>query len=244
MKKKLVTIITFLVSITLFSQDIDHTWNYPIKPGTKEWQNLKTPKERINAYNIPDSILYKISTKNLVKSCLNYPDMIVIMHRDDLQSGYNYLKTLFNGFEELEKRPDAGKELIEVYKKMNPEDIDKYDSSVEKGRFIFKFTHIELILAQSVILKNLSNKEIIDLLNISTDIYQKKREDYRFAKFGIFTTAMTMGHVLDNVNYLALSELQHTHIYDQNLINNTGGTEINNFDIIYEYSIDYLNKSK
>lgn len=118
MKKKLVTIITFLVSITLFSQNIDHTWNYPIKPGTKEWQNLKTPKERINAYNIPDSILYKISTKNLVKSCLNYPDMIVIMHRDDLQSGYNYLKTLFNGFEELEKRPDAGKELIEVYKKI------------------------------------------------------------------------------------------------------------------------------
>lgn len=62
-------------------------WNYPVRPGTEQWKQLDSFSERLNAFNIPESILSEISTGNLVKTCLSYPWWILITSRDNNQAG-------------------------------------------------------------------------------------------------------------------------------------------------------------
>lgn len=89
-----------------------------------------------------------MNTTDLVQTCLNYPEFRLIMTRNGLQKGYDYLKSIFNGFKELENRIDAGKELLKEYKKLNPEDIKNYDTPFNQGGFSFRFTYIEILIAQ------------------------------------------------------------------------------------------------
>jgi len=44
--------------------------------------------------NVPDSILLKMPTKDLVKTCLTYPCWILITSRDNNQTGYDYLSLM------------------------------------------------------------------------------------------------------------------------------------------------------
>lgn len=101
-KKNLIIVVLFFCFNYLFSQE-SKTWDYPVKPGTIEWSNLTTYEERLDAYNIPDNLLKNMNTGDLVQTCLNYPEFRLIMTRNSLQQGYDYLKSIFNGFNELKK---------------------------------------------------------------------------------------------------------------------------------------------
>ena len=46
-------------------------WDYPIHSGTSEWGKLKTYKEKLKALNILDSMLLKMSTKDLLDRIAN-----------------------------------------------------------------------------------------------------------------------------------------------------------------------------
>lgn len=52
-------------------EESDLTWDFPLQYGKPGWDALKTAEEQINAYNIPNEILNRISTEELVKVCLN-----------------------------------------------------------------------------------------------------------------------------------------------------------------------------
>ncbi|MCG6187625.1 hypothetical protein [Maribellus maritimus] len=110
-------ILIFFVPFISFAQTEEVTWNYPVHPGTEEWNTLNSFSERLNAFNIPGDILTEMTTENLVETCLAYPWWILITSRDNNQAGYDYLKSVFNGFRELENRKDAGKEFLKSTKK-------------------------------------------------------------------------------------------------------------------------------
>ncbi len=165
--------------------------------GTEEWNQLNSFSERLNAFNIPDDILTKMTTENLVKTCLKYPWWILITSRDNNQAGYNYLKSVFNGFRELEKRKDAGKELLKVYEKMIPENINKFSSLVKRGVFSFQFTYIELLLAQQDILKNTKNEDITLLVQKASSVYHAKSEAFdQYSYYGIATSCLILSRTL------------------------------------------------
>ena len=44
--------------------------------------------------------LQEMNTADLVQTCLNYPEFRLIMTRNSLKQGYEYLKSIFNGFKE------------------------------------------------------------------------------------------------------------------------------------------------
>ena len=179
-------------------QNLSKTYDYTIKPGTKEWQNLKSYDERLNAYNIPDNLLGNMNTSDLVKTCLNYPEFRLIMTRNSLQQGYDYLKSIFNGFVELEKRKDSGKELINEYKKLNPADIKNYDTPVKRGEFSFKVKYIEVLLAQKPILANLDTENKKRLIEKSISNYATiETMPDEYATFGLITPALVLGRLLD-----------------------------------------------
>lgn len=162
---------TYGLSLLLFSASLSFAfaqrndpYPFPVKPGTKEWTELKTYDERLKAYTIPADILNQMTTQALVQTCLNYPELRLITTRNDLQTGYSYIKSIFNGLEELEKRKDAGKELLAAYNRLNPADITKYSSLAGQGSFLFQFIHLELFLAQRSILANLQTGEKKELV--------------------------------------------------------------------------------
>ena len=71
MKKTGMIFMFCFVCSVLMPQDIK--WDYPVKPGSKEWQQLTTQELKVRACQIPDELLSQISTKDLVELCLNYP---------------------------------------------------------------------------------------------------------------------------------------------------------------------------
>lgn len=193
-----------MVSLNIVNgQNQSRVFNFPVKPGKVEWQKLTTYEGRLNAYNIPDKLLQNMNTADLLQTCLNYPEFRLIMTRNSLQQGYDYLLTIFNGFRELEKRKDAGKELIKVYKQLNPADIISYETPVKRGGFSFQFTYIEIILAQRNIISNLDNADKQDIVKTTISNYQaKKGLTSEYATFDLTTPALILGRFLDIENNL------------------------------------------
>ena len=63
----------FLLLITLNVLVIGQSrvYDFPIKPGTIEWDSLKTFKDRLNAYNVPEELL-----KNMNTSTQDYQELL------------------------------------------------------------------------------------------------------------------------------------------------------------------------
>lgn len=183
-----------LVFVPLFSFGQKQvTWDFPVKPGSTEWRNANSYQERLNLYNIPDKILDSISTRELIRTCLNYPELRLIFTRNDFQSGYSHIFKEFNGFKELESRNDAGKELLNAYKSYNPGYFDKNSTNLEIGYHIIEFTYIELLIAQPNILKNLSETEVNELrIECIRKFKEKKELQEYFGILGLSTTALIL----------------------------------------------------
>jgi hypothetical protein len=186
----------------LFGQNQSRVYDFPIKPGTKEWKSLSSYEDRLNAYNIPANLLENMNTPDLVKTCLNYPEFRLIMTRNSLQQGYDYLKSIFNGFRELEKRIYAGVELLKEFKKLNPSDIKNFDTQVKQGEFAFRFTYIEILLAQKPILTTMDNESKKELVITFIPNFEatEKMSDY-YGIFGLRTSALVLARLLDVNHY-------------------------------------------
>lgn len=183
-----------LITIPLFSLTQEKViWDYPVKPGSVEWKKLTSYQDRLNAYNIHGDILKRISTEELAKTCLNYPEFRLIFTRNNMQKGYDYIRTKFNGFRELESRSDAGKELLKLYKNYNPDNFNKKSTNLEIGNFIVKFTYIELLIAQNEILKSFNDEESQELLLQCCKKYKgKKNLQSYYGIIGLKTTALIL----------------------------------------------------
>ncbi len=81
-------------------------YNFPIKPGSNDWKKLQTYDEMIQACQIPDSILLKIPTKDLMESCLKYPLLLTFLDYHDNKFGFETMCNKFNGFHEFFKRKE------------------------------------------------------------------------------------------------------------------------------------------
>lgn len=89
----------------LNAQESGITWDYPIKPGSKEW-NEREDRQNFMAglriMNIPSDTIELIKTEQLVKTCLNYPFWSLVFSRNSLQEGYDFLRIISMDFENLE----------------------------------------------------------------------------------------------------------------------------------------------
>lgn len=196
--KKIILFLLIVLPFFSFAQNEKVTWDYPIKPGSKEWLEVSDYSKRLELLNIPAPLLKKISTEELVKSCLNYPEFQLVFTRNDLQSGYNFIRSSYNGFVELETRTDAGKELMKVYAGYKPDGFALNQPDVEIGRFMSRFTFIELLLAQTDIQDKLNPGDSKELMAICSQKYKVKKERQKYyAGIGLQTTALIMARQQD-----------------------------------------------
>lgn len=91
------------------------SWDYPVKPGMEEWKELNSNQKKVDACQIPDSVLFCLSTKRLTELCLQYPLLGDIYAFNFLDHGLDKLFMDFNGIKELYKRKEVSDFLIKQY---------------------------------------------------------------------------------------------------------------------------------
>ena len=103
---KKILLLPFLILSLTFTYGQETTWNYPIKPGTKEWGSLENNTEKINVFQIPIEILHSINTEDLLLICLYYPLLPDMYAFNYIVDGFEKFENDFNGFRELICRKD------------------------------------------------------------------------------------------------------------------------------------------
>jgi len=105
---------------------------------------------------------------------------------------------MFNGFRELETRPDAGKQLVKIYAGYKPDGFDLSSSDVEIGEFMSKFAFIEILIAQPEILNKLNPGDSHELLSLCSQKYKAKKQLQKYyGGIGLKTTALIVARQQD-----------------------------------------------
>ena len=55
-------------------QEVKDEYDFPVKPESKEWTQFESIQKRIDALQMPDEMLTKISTAGLLETCLKFQD--------------------------------------------------------------------------------------------------------------------------------------------------------------------------
>jgi hypothetical protein len=193
-------IILFVLATCIATNAYCQAYNFPIKPGSKEWEKLQTHDEMLQVCQIPDSVLMEMSTNDLMESCLKYPLLLDFLAYNNIKSGFETVCNGFNGFIELKKRNDAGKYLVEKYREMNAEEVRNDSIPSYKGHDTFCFSSLELILADDKILSNLDASDKTLLMEDAMKRYEivmKHQEIY--GTFGQMTNVFLTTRVLNTM---------------------------------------------
>src|SRR4051812_19447777 len=103
MKKTIITFVCAIWACALFAQKNNTPYNFPVKPGSEEWNKFTSVDEMYKTCQIPDDILNNLTTPALLKTCLNYPVSSILLLQNTPQEGFDSWKEHFNGVAELLK---------------------------------------------------------------------------------------------------------------------------------------------
>lgn len=157
--------ITLLIIVSISSCNIDrkilytHTEQIPFennKPFSFEkvtdpivWRQFQSLKEMQDACQMPEIWLKKISTENLVRTCINYPLYGIYLAYNNELDGINVIMSGFNGFQELIKREDAAKEILNYYENTIISCTKSHETVLSKVINPLRLGYIELIIASN-----------------------------------------------------------------------------------------------
>lgn len=175
----------------------NQAWDYPVKPGSEEWEKLKNNKQKVDACQIPQNVLAQMKTKDLVEACLNYPLLRDIMAFNFLQDGINKLTENFKGFNELLIREDAAKLLILKYQKIKPGEFNKSWSLIQKGDYAFNIMAIEILLSQRELLNTLSKNEKKELVKQLLKNFEEKNDPEVYGSLSQMTIGLCLIRILE-----------------------------------------------
>ena len=153
----------------------------PVKPGY--WDYPVDSENRHIACQIPEEVLFSVSTEELTDIVLRYPNLWHPFVFNNLNTGGNVLYDEFNGIRELFKREDAAKELLKHYNCMM-QDIYVFWSNpdmdpLQVGGFIMDVRVLEFLLGFLVQKSEvLSKKDLKLMLQCLVCAHEKEFECY------------------------------------------------------------------
>lgn len=181
---------------------IDQVYVYP-----EEAAKGKSFEERIEMFKIPEQTLHCLSTKALLKSCLDHPLFVYIWSRSELQNGFDDVKRMCNGFDELFGRGDKFQELIYLYKHADFNRDWKSYTDLENGTYMDSIVRVELIIAQYEVLHELSSPEKTELFLLTLENQKKKVDLIKYwSPVGMQTTISLLARIMYLDNYQPLVE--------------------------------------
>lgn len=225
MKRLLLLLVLCFALNQAFAQQRTTPYDFPVKPGTEAWKELKTGQAMADACAIPATVLKELTTEALAKTCLNYPLLNEIFFAGNIQKGMEAVIANFNGLTGLLARKDAATTLAGIYAKMNVTGAVGLLTEEEQGAFTFGFTYVELLLAQPAMVKQLDSRQKTALAKDALAKYNSKNEQQKiFGAFGLTTSAYLMAHIMQAENKLSAATSK------------TGNEEMNTFLTTAMYS--------
>ena len=129
----------------------DLAWDYPVKPGSDEWEQIESTHGRIAICQIPEDILTSLATEDLTDICLHYPllNFDLFFYRPH-EIGLDMLFQKFNGVRELFNREDALSAILNWYScaMQNLSYLDSEATDAEKGAFVLRIAAATLLLSR------------------------------------------------------------------------------------------------
>jgi len=113
MKNLWFVLLLSFISINIFSQV---KWDYPIKPGSEEWKGFTTHQQMVEACKIPDTILEKMSTAELLVAWEKFPLKLDVIAFNTPQQGFEVQKKISSALKLLLTKKDAGEVVLKRYK--------------------------------------------------------------------------------------------------------------------------------
>lgn len=148
---------------------------YSVLPRTAEWRALESGEEMFRVSQLSDSMLFDLSTEELVEACMQFPLAYDYMLVNDERYATSFAIHNFNGLTELSKRKEGIAELLKVYRNMPYSEEATRDSGIYRV-FAFSLGYIELILTDPSFIDKMSEEELHSLREIALDRYQEKIE--------------------------------------------------------------------
>ena len=181
------------------------TWDYPVKPGTPEWEAFETHHEMIEAIQIPDAILSALTTKELVEICLNYPLSFDFYAYNNLQEGLRRnVAVHFNGVQELFRRQDNAQCLLEVLKGddlLNMQALENVSSPSQIGKSIVRNSLTEVLLSHESVLANAGTEQQKEIAAVAMkNLLIKERNPQAYSHYGLEASAYLLGSTLKKGN--------------------------------------------
>jgi len=199
--KLLIVAFLWITCTNLLAQDPEATWDYPVRPGTEKWGQLKDEAERLDALQIPDTILNVIETEELVIACLNYPAAFHYTAYDNEHVGLQKGISNFNGLRELFNRNDAGKYLIEHYQNAGANGFIIKDRRLNESYWSLRFLYIELLISQKEIIQNLEAEDKVLLLETTLNKFDIKAQHKDiFSKYDNINSALIVARIMESNN--------------------------------------------
>lgn len=106
---------------------------------------------------IPEHVLNDLSTNALFVTCLFYPRLIDMFLASNMQVGFDFISTHFNGLEELVTRTDLAQVLLIYYQNLDLQKamIKGYDFTLKS----FQIAFLEILISQTNIISQLKFEE-------------------------------------------------------------------------------------
>ena len=145
------------------------SYNYPVYPGMEEWKNLNTHEKKLNACQVPISVLKKMSTQAVIQAIWEHPLLFLILSLGfECQLEFENLLSENNAYIELAGREDAGSALLTRLALVDPlyPDIGA----------MLRSQILEILVSQPVFLAqldDLSKKEVVGITLKNDDLRDK-----------------------------------------------------------------------
>ena len=169
------------------------TWDYPIKPGTEEWKQLKSHQEKVDACQVPEDILVALKTEYLLDICLRYPLIYDILAFNSISEGTKLYYIGFNGIREYTQRDSAVLYLLNMYDAKNDSCLlfDTVTQSLEEGlkraELVINTSIMEALLGCSEMQKTMTYETGMKVLKSLMRGYEVKCEYYTNFQSGFRT---------------------------------------------------------
>lgn len=133
MKNMKLILIALLIIVSLFGCESNKVvYEYPITPESDEWKHYSTEELRdMLQLNGKEK---ELNTKDLLSVVLDYPYIGSVMAYDTEDSAIKTLRSQFDGLDELLKREDITKEVVDRYESMSKES----EESNQSGRMFLE----------------------------------------------------------------------------------------------------------
>jgi hypothetical protein len=190
-------------------------YNYPVKPGTDAWKALGSHADMLNACQIPETTLNRMSTAGLVETVLNYPLFGDAWAWNYPQEGFDSVSSGFNGIPALFDRKDAGSALLSKYKTLDPTAVNSDWTDLQKGQYEYKILDAEMLLAQTPVITGLSTQDCHNLVREAILKYDAgPQDDIIFEETSLWIAA----RVLEQVKYAPFMEKMSADIDYRNFV--------------------------